>query len=262
LAGSRYERIIEKVFFDHYVAGSDRVPFGREELDTAADALGIERVNNPPDMIYSFRYRVALPDAVLATADPDHTWVIRGEGKGRYAFAHVRDFRLAPHPDLVATKIPDATPGVVEMYALTDEQALLAKLRYNRLIDVFTGLVCYSLQNHLRTTVDGSQIEADEVYIDLDSHGVHYVLPVEAKGGSESLGRIQFEQGLDLCREKFPLLVPRLIGSQFTSGGLIALFELEETEEGFGIVVERHYRLVAPEELSDDELRQYRRRLG
>lgn len=262
MAGSRYDRIIERVFFDNYTAGSDRVPFGRAELDTAADALGVQRVNNPPDMIYSFRYRTALPDAVLATVQPGHAWIIRAEGKGRYAFAHVRDFHLAPNPDLVATKIPDATPGVVEMYALTDEQALLAKLRYNRLIDVFTGLTCYSLQNHLRTTVGGSQIEADEVYIGLDSHGVHYVLPVEAKGGPETLGRIQFEQGLDLCRERFPLLVPRLIGSQFTSDGLIALFELEETEEGFGIVVERHYRLVPPDQLSEDELRQYRRRLG
>ncbi len=28
----------------------------------------------------------------------------------------------------------------IEMYALSDEQALLAKLRYNRLLDVFTGV--------------------------------------------------------------------------------------------------------------------------
>jgi len=41
------------------------------------------------------------------------------------------------------------------MYALGDEQALLAKLRYNRLLDIFTGVVCYSLQNHLRTNVPG-----------------------------------------------------------------------------------------------------------
>jgi hypothetical protein len=57
------------------------------------------------------------------------------------------------------------------------------------------------------------------------------------------------------------LLIPRLIGSQFTTDGIIALFELEETEEGLRIVTERHYRLVAPEELSEDELRRYRRRL-
>ena len=37
------------------------------------------------------------------------------------------------------TKVPDATPGVVSLYALGDEQALLARVRYNRLIDIFIG---------------------------------------------------------------------------------------------------------------------------
>ena len=43
------------------------------------------------------------------------------------------------------TKIPDSTPGLIALYALTDEQSLLAKLRYNRLIDIFTQLTCYTL---------------------------------------------------------------------------------------------------------------------
>src|SRR5271157_4057421 len=37
-------------------------------------------------------------------------------------------------------------------YKFTDEQALLAKVRYTRLIDTFLGITAYSLQNHLRTT--------------------------------------------------------------------------------------------------------------
>jgi hypothetical protein len=62
---------------------------------------------------------------------------------------------------------------------MNDEQALLARLRYNRMVDIFTGLTCYSLQSHLRTTLrDGSQVETDEIYIGLDKRGVHYVLPV------------------------------------------------------------------------------------
>ncbi len=35
------------------------------------------------------------------------------------------------------TPILDATPGIIELYAFSDEQALLAKLRYNRLVDIF-----------------------------------------------------------------------------------------------------------------------------
>jgi hypothetical protein len=55
------------------------------------------------------------------------------------------------------------------MYALNDEQALLAKLRYNGLVDIFVGIACYSLQSHLRTTVSGlGQVEIDEIYIGID----------------------------------------------------------------------------------------------
>lgn len=98
---------------------------------------------------------------------------------------------IIPAEGLVITKIPEATPGVIAKYALDDEQALLAKLRYNRLIDIFTGITCYSLQNHLRTTVSNlGQVETDEVYIGIDSRGAHYVLPVQAKGGRDKLGLV------------------------------------------------------------------------
>ena len=58
-----------------------------------------------------------------------------------------------PAVNLAVTKVPDCTPGIVAKYAFNDEQALLARVRYNRLVDLFSGVVCYSLQNHLRTTV-------------------------------------------------------------------------------------------------------------
>ena len=62
--------------------------------------------------------------------------------------------------------IPDGTPEIIRGYALDDEQALLAIVRYNRLIDIFLSLTTYSLQNHLRTTVlNIGQIEIDELYI-------------------------------------------------------------------------------------------------
>ena len=87
------------------------------------------------------------------------------------------------------TKIPDATPGIIIKYTQGDEQALLAKIRYNRLIDIFTGVTCYSLQNHLRTTVTGiGQIETDELYIGVDRRGAQYIFPVQAKGGKDQLG--------------------------------------------------------------------------
>jgi hypothetical protein len=65
---------------------------------------------------------------------------------------------------------------------MTDEQALLARLRYNRLIDVFTGVTCYSLQSHLRTTVqDIGQIETDEIYVGIDRRGAALRYPCSGK---------------------------------------------------------------------------------
>ena len=162
---------------------------------------------------------------------------------------------------LVETKIPDATPGVIVRYSMNDEQALLAKLRYNRLIDIFTGLTCYSLQNHLRTTLrDGSQVETDEIYIGLDKRGVHYILPVQGKGGKDKIGIVQIEQDFDMCSAKFPNLICRAIAAQFIAGELIALFEFENTSSGIKVSAEKHYRLVKSEDLSQEELVSYQNR--
>ena len=97
--------------------------------------------------------------------------------------------RIEPNKSLVIIKLLDSTPELIRAYALDDEQALLAIVRYNRLIDTFLGLTTFSLQNHLRTTVKGvGQIEIDELYIGLDKRGCHYVIPVQAKGGSDQIG--------------------------------------------------------------------------
>lgn len=181
-------------------------------------------------------------------------------GRSRYAFVLVKDVSIAPHALLTETKILDSTPGIIARYALSDEQALLAKVRYNRLIDIFTGVTCYSLQNHLRTTVKGiGQVETDEIYVGVDRRGVHYVFPVQAKGGNDRLSIVQIEQDMALCRDKFPDLVCYAIGAQFMEGDLIALFMFDMTEEGPRIIREKHYRLVPPENLSEEDLEQYRR---
>ncbi|MCI0494152.1 endonuclease, partial [candidate division KSB1 bacterium] len=169
--------------------------------------------------------------------------------------------RIIPNPMLSETKIPDSTPGIIAKYALNDEQALLAKLRYNRMIDIFTGITCYSLQNHLRTTVkEMGQIETDELYVGIDRKGVQYVLPVQAKGGNDQLNIIQIEQDFAMCTEKFRNLICIPIAAQFIDENLIALFSFENGEKGISISSEKHYRLVPHEELTDEELISYRNR--
>jgi hypothetical protein len=136
------------------------------------------------------------------------------------------------------------------------------ELRYNRLIDIFTGITCYSLQNHLRTFIAGiGQIETDEIYVGVDKKGRHYIFPVQAQGHSDKLNIVQIEQDFALCASKFPDLICRPIGAQFMESNLIALFVLESTPEGVKIAEEEHYRLVTPDEVTPEDLRAYQERL-
>lgn len=261
--GTRYARLLEQIFQERFSPGCASVAFAREDIEIAAQNLGIQLPKNLGDLIYSFRYRVDLPESIRAKAPPGKQWVIRPAGRSRYSFEAVDPGAAVISPNRVLTeaKVPDATPGVVAMYALNDEQALLAILRYNRLIDVFTGVASYSLQSHLRTTVPSiGQVGTDEIYVGVDKRGAHYVFPVQAKGGRDNINVVQIEQDFALCAAKFPGAICRPIAAQFMEENLIALFEFEQSDDRVAVSSERHYRLVPHEDVSQDDLRTYRAR--
>jgi hypothetical protein len=256
-----YAAILERIFESKYRRGMREVDFEREDIVRCASELKIALPKNLGDLVYSFRYRAALPETIQNSAGKGYTWIIRGVGTARYRLVLVAETALAPNPNLAETKVPDATPGVVAKYALSDEQALLARVRYNRLIDIFTGVACYSLQNHLRTAVGSiGQVETDELYVGVDKKGVHYVIPVQAKGGKDKLNVVQIEQDIAVCATKFPSLVCRPIGAQFTRNDVIALFEFEQNERGVVVCSEKHYKLVPPDEVTEEDLKTYRER--
>jgi len=258
---NRYAQIIEKIFLSKHKAGEREVAFEREDIERAAAKLGVELPKNLGDIPYTFRYRASLPDSIRGLAPKGYEWVIMPAGRSRYAFVAMRVTEIVPTAMLAETKIPDATPGVISMYALNDEQALLAKLRYNRLIDIFTGVACYSLQSHLRTAVKQfGQVETDEIYVGIDRRGAQYVFPVQAKGGRDRMSIVQITQDIAVCVKKFPDLICRPIGAQFMADQVIALFEFEEGDAGIVIASEKHYRLVSPDDLSKEELRAYQHR--
>lgn len=168
--------------------------------------------------------------------------------------------RIQPNPALWAIKIPDSTPEIVTRYALGDEQALLAKVRYNRLVDIFLSVTAYPLQSHLRTTVrDVGQIEIDELYVAVDSSGTQFVVPVQAKGGTDQIGVVQTAQDLLFCAERFPALVARAVAAQFASNDVIAMFELLAEDGEVRVKREHHYSLVPSADITDEDLETYRR---
>lgn len=139
------QRIIAKIFADHFKPGMVEVAFQREELVAAAEALGEPRPKNLGDIIYSLRYRVPLPDSVREAAPP-----------------------------------------------------------------------------------------------------------------ADALSVIQVWQDFRVAEQKFPDLLARPIAAQFMANNEIALFEFEETGDRITIAREQHYELVAPDQLTAEELKSYR----
>jgi len=255
-----YRAIISKVFSKHYTESPEGFVFVRDELIESALELGLPRPANIGDVVYSFRYRQELPDSIKSTAQPGLEWVIEGAGRAKYRFTQVKLNRIVPRADLVTIKIPDSTPEIIQKNAKGDEQALLAKVRYNRLIDIFLGIAAYSLQNHLRTTVKGmGQIEIDEVYVGVNSNGQHYVIPVQAKGGSDKHGVTQTRQDILCCEQKFPGLLCRAVSAQFMDDERIAMFELTVDDNQIKVVREKHYKLVPSMDITAKDLDLYSR---
>ena len=257
----KYEKIIEWIFNQNHQPGRVRVAFNREELVKASKALGLDRIKNLGDIPYSFRFRRELPDSIQHTAPEGTEWIIVGAGIGAYQFRLAAPGKIQPNPHIKSVKVPDATPEIVRHYAPgKDEQALLTRARYNRLVDIFTGITCYSIQNHLRTTVsDIGQVEVDEIYVGINKRGTHFVLPCQAKSPGDRFGIVQVIQDVALCRDRYPSAICKPIALQFMSDNSVGILELAVTEKNallkLGIVEEKHYELVPRAQISDEELR-------
>jgi hypothetical protein len=256
---NRYKVLIDRVFFSHWAEGTTEFEFARDELETVAIKMDMKLPKNLGDILYALRFRIGYPDSIIATQPDGQEWIIEGAGRARYRFRLVKSIRILPNANLAFAAIPDATPELIRAYALDDEQALLAIVRYNRLIDTFLGITTYSLQNHLRPTVKGiGQIEIDELYVGLDKYGCHYIIPVQAKGGKDQIGVVQTTQDIRFVEQKFPGVRYRAVSAQFMEGGIVALFELTLQDDEVKIVDERHYKLVPAADLDPNAIRAYR----
>lgn len=96
----------------------------------------------------------------------------------------------------------------------------------------------------------------------VDSKGEQYIVPVQAKGGTDRLGVIQTIQDTIYCRQqdKYRYSTHRPVSAQFMANDVIALFELnfDERNEVVAIVRERHYQLTQANEILPADLERYR----
>ena len=240
------DEVILEVFNHHFETGSDRLIFKKDELTEICAKHGII-VRNIPDIIYTYRVRRSLPTQILSTGN----WGIEPAGRGTYAF---RLLRNAPHfeipfYDYEPIEIYNALPEVVEGLLLRDEQSLLTRLLYNRLVDIFSGLTCFHIQNHYRSFVmDMGEVEVDALYVGVNKNGALYVLPLEAKShaDTEMIGRIQISQMGRLVRQDFPDLQRRILAVKALQDDTIAIVEFNDNEDPDEIKIQSvsRYKLI------------------
>ena len=236
----RYQEIIEKVFLDRFTSGATAVPFERAELTEAAKTLGHAVPKNLGDVVYSFRYRRELPESITSRAPSGREWAIFPAGMSVYCFRLVAVNVIEPRPGLRRTKIPDATPGVISRYAMSDEQALLAGVRYNRLLDIFTGVTCYSLRTSIEVVnpLSGSPEKAQVTNSTSASTATERTTSSPSKPREATTASTRSRVLLD---------------------GSIALFQFDKSADEITISRECHYNLVPQTELTDEELAIYGR---
>ncbi|MBI5388016.1 MAG: endonuclease [Verrucomicrobia bacterium] len=243
------DEVMQRVFEKNHVAGADEVPFTMDDIRDAIAAVARLRPgyqeNNVADVRYQYTSgRRPLPESI-AKHGP---WMIVGRGKARYAFVKLSAApEIKIQDDLLTILLPDATPEIVLEYAGSDEQGLLAKVHYNRMLDIFLQITCYHLQNHWRTSIKHKgQCEIDDLYVGLDLNGRQFVVPVEAKCASESLSKTQIAQMIDFARERYPQLILRPVGVQEMSDGSVVLLEFSPAAHPDNIKIKemRRYKLA------------------
>jgi hypothetical protein len=166
---------------------------------------------------------------------------------------------IVPADFLVQLTVIDATPLLLTAHATTEEQTLLAKVRYNRLIDEFLGLTAYSLQSHLCCTIPNvGSVDVNELYLGINRGWRQFVIPVTAKTGNDQIGIVQIEQDMAFCQHAFPGLTARPVAVQFKKdedGEVIVMFELVLRDDEVRVVDEKQYRLVPASSISAEDLR-------
>jgi hypothetical protein len=247
--GDRRNRalVIQRVFAKKYQSGETEIPFSVSDIREAVAEVSKANTKYKEGNIFDVRYEFAsgrqpLPPAVEKLGP----WMIAGRGKAKYAFVKLAtSTEVAISEDLLPILLPDATPEIVAEYAGNDEQGILAKIRYNRLLDIFLQITCYHLQNHWKTSIKNKgACEIDDLYVGLNVAGKQFVIPIEAKSDGDRLNKTQIVQMIDFAAVRHENLILRPVGVQEMKDGSLVFVEFTPA--------------VRPDEIKVKEMRRYK----
>jgi len=154
---------------------------GGVEKFAASSKLSFQELSAP---CLQLSLSAMLPESITALA-ADRKFGSFVQPAQSLQLALVKNTPILPNEHMAVTKVPDASAGIVAKYALNDEQALLAKVRYNRLVDIFSGVTCIHSRSPPDNRPEMGQVETDEIYI-VWTKSAHYVFPIQARAHGQT----------------------------------------------------------------------------
>lgn len=160
-----------------------------------AGVLRRKKIKNMADIKYAYDARRDFPPELMQPYP--RTWL--SVSKGKYILRRTKRKNII---DLQSLKVPpppiefviDQAPSFTSSLMGTDEQAVLARVRYAGLLNQILGFQATTVQGHHRTSVAYGQVEVDEVLAGL--HGTTgIIVPISGKGGQD---KISWSQSLNL----------------------------------------------------------------
>lgn len=156
---------------------------------------------------------------------------------------------LNPSLNKSRIRVPDAMPDLLRDYAINDRQKHFAFVRYNFILPLFCGVVCWHLQsNVLRDQLPGrkSRVLMDEIYVGIDQYGAHHAILLVAFDDAVA-GSQHCRNALMFLRDRFPHAHHKLIAIESIGENALALFALEAKDRNVVIAYERHFEVVSAE---------------
>lgn len=163
---------------------------------------------------------------------------------------------ISPRSDMFPIKIPDATPGIVTAYVLNRKQNILARVRYNRLVDMFLGIITFSLQNTFLSLDGETSIALDELYVGCDKFGRQFAIVVFIDA-DEALCE-NLTEVFDRINRRHPDLITRSIVINESHDGRLSMLEIAIEADQIQVLTERCYKLVPPKSISRDDIMKLR----
>jgi hypothetical protein len=135
----------------------------------------------------------------------------------------------------------NALPCFLDKFISNERQFLLSQLRCSRLLDIFSGVICFPIYS-----VAG---QADEMYIGMQQDGKYHIFLVQVATGDRSLRVSDVRKCFDRYAAEFSSAVVRSIIVQAVAVNVIALieFRVETTVEFIG---EKHYQLIQQDSIA------------